>query len=163
MENEVKSECIKVFQQMMQDFKRNMPYASTTSAISTDCEKTKSLVDAIAIRMKDHLNNNEECDVSKGEIRLPKSSGKVSSLAACRKSCEDTSACQSITLFADGQCQHFSTKCENRKSRDGAIAMRLKLRKVLTWAFYEHLRKPAWKNIWLSMGSSFRGAPIAKC
>jgi hypothetical protein len=78
------------------------------------------------MRMKDHLNNNEECDVSKGEIRLPKSSGKVSSLAACKQSCKDVAACQSITLFADGQCQHFSTKCENRKSHDGAIAMRLK-------------------------------------
>ena len=93
---------------------------------STYCEKTKPVFDAITMRLKDHLNNNEECDVLKGEIRLPKSSGKVSSLAACRKSCEDESGCQSITLFADGQCQHFSTKCENRKSHDGAIAMRLK-------------------------------------
>ena len=93
---------------------------------STDCHKTKSVLNVITIRLKDHLNNNEECDVSKGEIRLPKSSVKVSSLAACRKSCEDNSGCQSITLFADGQCQHFSTKCENRKSHGGAIAMRLK-------------------------------------
>jgi hypothetical protein len=93
---------------------------------STACEKTKTVFNAIAIRLKDHLNNNEECDVDKGEIRLAKSSGKVSSLAACRKSCRDESACQSITLFADGQCQHFSTKCEKRKFHDGALARRLK-------------------------------------
>ena len=96
------------------------------SHYSTYCEKTKPVFDAITIRLKDHLNNNEECDVSKGEKGLPNSSGKVSSLAACQESCKAESACQSITLFADGQCQHFSTKCENRKSRDGAIAMRLK-------------------------------------
>ena len=101
-------------------------YTKVCKHYSTDCEKTTSILDAIAIRLKDHLDNNEECDVSKGEIRLSKSSGKVSSLAACRKSCEDVSACQSITLFSDGQCQHFSTKCENRKSHAGAIALRLK-------------------------------------
>ena len=65
-----------------------------------------------------HLENfnGKECDVSQGEIYLTKSSVKASNYTACKKSCMDAGACQSVTFYKDGWCSHFSTRCEKTKS-----------------------------------------------
>jgi hypothetical protein len=70
--------------------------------------------------------NNKECDVSQGEKYLAQSSAKVSDYAACKKSCNDAAACQSITFYNSGWCSHFSTRCEKTKPSRNANAERLK-------------------------------------
>ena len=42
------------------------------------------------------------------------SSGKQESVAKCTTACDSESKCQSVTFtFADKNCEHFSTTCEN--------------------------------------------------
>ena len=71
------------------------------------------------------LFNGKECDVSQGEQYVGGSSGKVSDYAACKKSCMDAAACQSVTFYRDGWCSHFSTACENTKVVNNANALTL--------------------------------------
>merc|ERR1712226_898691 len=63
-----------------------------------------------------------ECDAAKGELYLKNSSGKVSSIEQCRKSCEDSAGCKSITYFKSGFCGHFSTMCTNVVDRGNVVA-----------------------------------------
>ena len=71
------------------------------------------------------VGSNTECDVGAGEVYRSQSSGKVSDIAACKKSCEAHAQCKSITFFNSGWCSHFSTECTKTKSADKAIAMRV--------------------------------------
>ena len=67
-----------------------------------------------------------QCHAGAGEIYNAKSSGEVSDLAACQKSCEDQAGCQSITFFEkSGWCSHFSSDCAETKGATKAISMRL--------------------------------------
>ena len=62
-----------------------------------------------------------ECDTSAGEVYMKKASpGKVSSLDACKKSCEAAVGCQSITFFRSGWCSLFSTPCTKTKRNNKA-------------------------------------------
>ena len=70
-----------------------------------------------------HLGNALECDTSQGEVYVGGSQG--TDYAACKKSCIDAKACQSITHYLDGWCSHFSTACSNTKDTNKAISMKL--------------------------------------
>ena len=71
------------------------------------------------------VGSNMQCDAGAGESYNAKSSGQVSNLAACQKSCEDQAGCQSITFFDGGWCSHFSSGCAKTKVTSKAISMRL--------------------------------------
>ena len=66
-----------------------------------------------------------QCDRRAGEVVLKKSWKKVSTIDQCKKSCEDTTGCQSITLFEDGWCAHFSTPCTRTKRSKKTVAVQL--------------------------------------
>ena len=66
---------------------------------------------------------NTECDAGAGEKYRGQSSGKQSSLALCKQSCQNEDACKSITYYSSGWCSHFSTDCSNTKTSSGAVAM----------------------------------------
>ena len=70
------------------------------------------------------VGSKTECDVNAGEVYLENSPGKLPSLEECRQSCEDATACQSITYFNSGWCSHFSTPCTNTKKNSKAVAFR---------------------------------------
>ena len=65
-----------------------------------------------------------ECDTSAGEKYIENSPGKLPSIEECKKSCDDSFECQSITYFNAGWCSHFSTPCANHKSNNKAVSMR---------------------------------------
>ena len=72
------------------------------------------------------VGSNTQCDAGAGERYLGQSSGKVSELATCQKSCEDEAGCNSITFFKNsGWCSHFSTGCAKTKAATNSITMRL--------------------------------------
>ena len=71
------------------------------------------------------VGSNVQCNVGAGEVYRSQSPGKVSDIAACKKSCEDDPKCKSITFFNSGWCSHFSTGCAKTKSSSNAISMRL--------------------------------------
>ena len=71
------------------------------------------------------VGSNAQCDVGAGEVYRSQSPGKVSDIAACKKSCEDDPKCKSITFFNSGWCSHFSTECTKTTAGTNAIAMRL--------------------------------------
>merc|ERR1712037_594803 len=115
------------------------------SHFSTECTKTKSANKAIAMRLGTSANTpdpsrptttgaqrawveagaNTECDAGAGEVYRSQSPGKVSGIAACKKSCENDPGCKSITFFNSGWCSHYSTGCTKTKTTNKAIAMRL--------------------------------------
>ena len=75
-----------------------------------------------------HLGN-AKCDPGSGEVYRSESSGKVSDLAACQKSCQDDPWCKSITFFNNSNhCSHYSTECLVTKefAYKNVISMRLK-------------------------------------
>ena len=94
------------------------------SHFSTTCEHTKAT--AKAISMVKLARKQTICDIIAGEVYRSQSSGKVSDLAACKKSCEDDAGCKSITYFESGWCSHFSTGCMKRKFAADAWAIGLK-------------------------------------
>ena len=94
------------------------------SQFTTACKKTQSESHTISKNLKEENLNGKECDVSQGETYL--SSRKANDLAACKKSCMDATACQSITYYNHGGCSHFSTRCEKTKTDPNANAERLK-------------------------------------
>ena len=75
-----------------------------------------------------------ECDESAGEVYLRSLSGKVWGLDHCKKLCESTPACQSITYFVSGWCSHFSTLCSKTKRNKKALVRFLaKKGKIITY------------------------------
>merc|ERR1712032_639575 len=68
---------------------------------------------------------NAACNAGAGEKYLGASSKQVSDEKACKKSCEDTSACKSITFYSSGWCSHFSTECKARNTDSNAVSNRL--------------------------------------
>ena len=67
-----------------------------------------------------------ECDGYAGEVYMDSSRGKVQTLDACKKSCEDTASCKSITYFKTKWCTHWSTPCtKTRWKRKVAISLTL--------------------------------------
>ena len=93
------------------------------SHFSTTCARTKTTAKAASMVKS---TRQTQCDTGAGEVYRGESSGKVSDLAACKKSCEDAPACQSITFWKDGWCSHFSTLCTKKKFGNEAISMRLR-------------------------------------
>ena len=75
---------------------------------------------------------NTACDGRAGEVYMQNSPGKVSSLEQCRKSCQDSAVCQSITYFRSGWCSHFSTPCTYTKINNKAVALRLNKQSEIT-------------------------------
>ena len=67
----------------------------------------------------------KQCDYAGGEKYVAASSGLAANEAACKKSCEDTTTCVSITYFASKWCSHFSTGCTKRKAANG-VAIQLR-------------------------------------
>jgi len=94
------------------------------SHFSTACEKTQATAKAVSMAS---VTQQTKCDQNAGEIRRWPSSGLVSDLAACKKSCKDEPGCKSITYWAQWKyCGHFSTKCSKRAPALNAVSMRLK-------------------------------------
>ena len=60
--------------------------------------------------------NGKACDNSKGEVWLQQVDIARGDFAACKKSCEDSPRCQSITFYKHGGCDHFSTACVKTKT-----------------------------------------------
>ena len=88
--------------------------------------KDRTLVHSTAAqRTWENVGSDIKCDHGAGEVYRIQSSNKASDLAACKKSCEDTSGCQSITFFDDSWCSHFSTGCVKTTVQNKAVAMRL--------------------------------------
>ena len=65
-----------------------------------------------------------ECDRSAGEKYIQDTSGNLPSIRQCKRSCEISVQCQSITYLNNGWCSHFSTRCTNRKETSEAVSMR---------------------------------------
>merc|ERR1719486_631563 len=86
---------------------------------SGQTSSTSSTTPAPSIKWE-QVGTQVECDAAKGESYLKKSSGKVSNIEQCRKSCEDNARCKSITYFKSGFCGHFSTMCTNVVKRSKA-------------------------------------------
>ena len=91
------------------------------SHFSATCASTKETSTKTASMTK--FTRQTQCDTSAGEVYRAQSSRKVSDLGACKKSCEDASECNGITLWKDGWCSHFRTKCAKQKFGPNAIAM----------------------------------------
>ena len=63
-----------------------------------------------------------------GEIYMESSPGKVASLEACKKSCENNRRCKSISYFNTKWCSHWDTPCtETRYRKKVAMSLRLML------------------------------------
>ena len=71
------------------------------------------------------------CDSTAGEVYMKSSPGKVK-LGRCKKACENTAGCQSITYFNNGWCSHYSTPCTKTTWSNKAVALRLSLESVTT-------------------------------
>ena len=71
------------------------------------------------------IMKNTACNARAGEKYLSASSKQVSNEEACKQSCEDVTACRSITFFKSGWCSHFSTECKERKVDNNAISVLL--------------------------------------
>ena len=106
---------------------------------STPCTKTKyDKRVAMSLRMQAkprtwvEVGAKLECDGYTdgdgwgGEIYLKSSPGKVPTLEDCKKSCEDSLGCRSISYFTTKWCSHWSTSCKKTRSRK-KVAMSLKL------------------------------------
>ena len=97
------------------------------SHYSTPCSNTKYKKGATAmgLRVKPkwvQVGSKVVCDTTSGEVYNKESSGPVTSLEACQKSCENAPKCESITLFDDDWCAHYSTSCTKTLSHAKAIA-----------------------------------------
>jgi len=95
--------------------------------------------------------SNAQCDAGSGEVYRSQSPGKVSDIAACKKSCEDDPKCKSITFFNSGWCSHFSTECTKTKTTNKAIAMRLG--GVISSTTTKVQATTAAKHTWAEVGS----------
>ena len=56
-----------------------------------------------------------ECDGYNGEKYMQSSQGKVATVEACKKLCEDAASCKSISYFKTKWCSHWSTSCTKTK------------------------------------------------
>ena len=65
-----------------------------------------------------------QCDTSAGETYIKTSPGKLPDIEQCKKSCDNSAECQSITYLSTGWCSHYSTPCTNHKSNNKAVSMR---------------------------------------
>merc|ERR1719472_429716 len=113
------------------------------SHFSSACTKTKAVANAVAFSRADSTTGatitstssqsvttkpvttltDQACDTSASGY-LQSSSGFVDSLAACAKSCQASSQCMSITLYASKWCSHFSSKCTRLVGITGATTLR---------------------------------------
>ena len=71
------------------------------------------------------VGNKVQCDTNAGEKYIKDSSGKLPNIWQCKKSCEDSVECRSITYVPGGWCSHYSTSCKNHKTNIKAVSMRL--------------------------------------
>ena len=69
----------------------------------------------------------KECNFGAGEKYLRDSPGmQAGTLTQCLKSCKQSgSSCKSITLYGDGYCSHFSTRCTSTKKLSKAASFRM--------------------------------------
>ena len=68
---------------------------------------------------------NTACNARAGEKYLSASSKQVSDEKACKQSCENVTACKSITFYSSGWCSHFSTECKATEADSNAISIQL--------------------------------------
>merc|ERR1712032_962993 len=105
------------------------------SHFSSACTKTKAVANAVAFNTIASTSGqsvatkpvttltDKACDYS-ASGHLPSSSGFVDSLAACGKSCQASSQCNSITFYGSKWCSHFSSKCTRLVDSAGAKTVR---------------------------------------
>ena len=58
----------------------------------------------------------------RAEGDMKPSSGKLTSLEQCKKSCEDATGCQSITFYKSGYCSNFVTTCTETNFAGKAVS-----------------------------------------
>ena len=107
------------------------PYASyfstwhaCTHAHTLDYFQTLTTYAAIVTRTWSEVGSKIACDASAGEVYMEDLSAPAQSLQQCKTLCENTSGCQSITLFVSGWCGLFSTRCTKTKQTKQGLAMR---------------------------------------
>merc|ERR1712187_554352 len=105
--------------------RNNKAVAHRLSAESSTTSTAKPQITVDLKRTWWEIGSSAACDTKAGEVYLKNSPGKVSSLDRCKRSCEDATACQSITYFKSGWCSHFSTPCTSTKRNNKAVAHRL--------------------------------------
>ena len=99
--------------------------AAHVAASLAHTQKLTPLTDAKATRNWVTVGSSLSCDTSAGEIYRNQSPGKLPSLEACKKSCEDDAGCRSISYMKTGWCSHFSTRCIKTTFANKAVALRL--------------------------------------
>jgi len=89
------------------------------SLFSTKCEKTRPVDNAHSELVRE-LGGlfGVQCDTSQGEVWL--SGIENADFASCMQKCEDDAGCQSITIYHNGDCSLFATKCEKTEAAPGA-------------------------------------------
>merc|ERR1719331_128234 len=96
---------------------------------STRCNKRRGDSTGISIRMVPRFkwvdrSTGTICNTCAGEHDI--SGVHVSNEEACKRSCEDVTACRSVTFYAsNGWCGHFSTWCKERRVDSTGISIRL--------------------------------------
>ena len=65
------------------------------------------------------------CNEAAGEVFINPSPGKKSNLEACKAACESNPDCQSISLYGNGWCSLYSTRCEETFYYKNGLALRL--------------------------------------
>jgi hypothetical protein len=99
----------------------------------THCVKTLHSMGAVSYTIPDGYvagevesqNSNQQCNLA-SEGYLTNSPGIVSHLDFCVDLCAQSSECNSVTLYPDGFCSHFTGKCTQRSSYSGAVAITVK-------------------------------------
>ena len=77
------------------------------------------------------IGSQRECDGYAGEVYLDSSQGKVPTLDACKKLCEDQKSCKSISYFKTKWCSHWSTPCtKTRWNKKVAVSLTLDGKKI---------------------------------
>ena len=74
------------------------------------------------------VGSKVQCDPSAGEKYIKDSSGTLPNIGQCKRSCEDSDKCRSISYIQylkTGWCSHFSTPCTNHKTNTKAASLRL--------------------------------------
>ena len=79
---------------------------------------------SLPLKISANVLKDQECDHNQGEKWL--GGGQVADYAACKKSCNGTPRCQSITFYDSGGCSLFSTKCEKTKYSANARSERVR-------------------------------------
>lgn len=84
-----------------------------------------TIPDASTAALIDQEISNEECTLST-QGYLTNSPGYVTHIDYCVETCAQSTECNSVTLYSDGFCSHFTGACDARTAHSGAVSVKLK-------------------------------------